>query len=81
MKMAFIVPNLGNRTDIVLRRIRYTGIPVTTGDSKLIGPLHIAYASRKQMLFLTIAFATVSDNETTFDSDNDSNVGGCDSDG
>ena len=57
--MAFIVPNLGNRTNIVRSRIRYTGIPVTTRDSVLMGPLHIAYTCRKQMLFLTIAIATV----------------------
>ena len=30
VKMAFFVPNLGNRTNIVPSRIRYTGIPVTT---------------------------------------------------
>ena len=30
VKMAFFVPNLGNRTNIVPSRIRYTGAPVTT---------------------------------------------------
>ena len=57
--MAFFVPNLGNRTNTVLSRLRYTGLPVTTRDSVLIGPLHIGHTCRKQMLFLTIVIATV----------------------
>ena len=57
--VALLVLNLGNRTDIVLSRLRYTGIPVTTSDSVLMGPLHIGYTCRKQMLFLIIVIATV----------------------
>ena len=59
VKMAFFVPNLGNRTDIALSRLRCTGVPVTTRDSVLMGRLHIVYTSREQMMFLTISIATV----------------------
>ena len=33
--MAFFVPNLGNRTNIVPSRIRYTGIPLSWISGKL----------------------------------------------
>ena len=45
--------------EIVLSRLRYTGIPVTTRDSELMGPLHIGYTCRKQMLFLTIIITII----------------------